>query len=104
MVILEAALVIGMVGVLVYATIRLLTRPQPVRGTATRPGRWRVVHYDVDGQTRVVLQKASSGGELLDEHLVASVRVDDPDYDTSFMRAMSAARERLALFEAEDEG
>jgi len=103
MVILEAALVLGMVWVIVYGTIRLLTRTQDQRRPAARAGQWRETHYDVDGETRVVLQKISpSGAQVLDEHVIATLRVDDPEYDAKFLTAMSTARERRALFEAEE--
>ena len=46
MVFLEAALVIGMVWVLVYGTIRLLTPSQTRRTPVSAGGRWRAVHYD----------------------------------------------------------
>jgi hypothetical protein len=100
MVLLEAALVVGMVWLVVYGTIRLLTRPQsPVAPT----GAWRAVHYDLQGRTHVVLQRTSPGGDyVLDEHVIATVPVDDPEYDAKFLAAMSTARERRALFEAEE--
>ena len=104
MVILEAALVIGMVWVLVYGTIRLLTGPQTQRTTpVSTAGRWRAVHYDVQGTTHVALQRVSPDGDhVLDEHVIATVRVDDPEYDAKFLAAMSTARERRAMFEAEE--
>jgi hypothetical protein len=47
--------------------------------------------------------KVSAGGaQVLDEHLVARIPTADPDYDAKFMTAMAAARERQALFEAEE--
>jgi hypothetical protein len=45
----------------------------------------------------------AGGVNVLDEHVVARIPVDDPDYDAKFMAAMAAARERRALFEAEEE-
>jgi hypothetical protein len=41
---------------------------------------------------------------VLDEHVIATVRSDDPEYDDKFLVAMNAARQRQALFEAEDGG
>lgn len=107
MVILEAALVIGMVWLVVYGTIRLLARPQGAapRSPVSPAGEWRAVHYDVKGTTRVVLQRISpSGDHVLDEHVIATVPVDDPEYDAKFLAAMSTARERRALFETEERG
>lgn len=76
----------------------------PLAATATRvdrvgcqcpgPDRWGAVHYDVDGVTRVVLQKVSSTATNgLDEHVIATIRTHDPEYDTHFLGAMAAARE-----------
>ena len=104
-VILEAAAVLGMVWLLVYATMRQLARPPASQDSPVRAGNWRTAHYDVKGETRIVLQKVSAGGgELLDEHVIATVAVDDPEYDAKFLTAMSAARERRALFETEEDG
>jgi hypothetical protein len=103
MVLLEAAVVIGIFCLIVGGALRLLTRPSAQR-PALPAGHWRAVHYDVKGHTHVVLQKVSaSGANVLDEHVVATISVDDPDYDALFLAAMSAARERRALFDTEEE-
>ena len=102
---LEAAVVAGVLALVVYATIRLLTRPSGAPGPS-RPalpaGEWRVDHFEVDGRTRVLLQKVlPASGQVVDEHVVATIPVDDPDYEAAFLRAMATARERRALFESE---
>lgn len=105
MVVLEAVLLIGVLGLIIFwMTSRLL--PSTNQGPqATGPGTWRVGHYDAKGETRVVLQKVREGDtRVLDEHLIASLRSDDPEYDDKFLAAMNAARQRQALFEAEDGG
>ena len=102
-VLLEAAFVIGLAGLLLYGTIRLLTRPQDHRLPASSAGHWVTAHYDVKGATHVVVQKTSpTGVNVLDEHSVAKIRIDDPEYDAKFLAAMATARERRALFESED--
>jgi hypothetical protein len=107
MVLLEAAFVLGLAALSYYLIIHLLTHPaegQADPRPATRTGRWLAVHYDVDGVTRVVLEKVSpADATLVDEHLVSEIPIDDPEYDNKFLAAMAAARERRALFEAEDE-
>ena len=103
MVLIEAAFVVGIVSVLVYATMWLLTRFRAPQRPVTTAGRWRAAHYDVKGRTRVVLQKVSPSGAKVDEHIIATIPVDDPDYDAKFLAAMSSARERRALFEIEDD-
>ncbi len=104
MVLLEAAAVVGLVGLVVYGLVVALARTQDGRPAALHGGTWRVAHYEAGDATRVVVQKVSvDGAHVLDEHVVATVRVDDPDYDQKFLAAMSAARERRALFAAEEE-
>ena len=103
MVLLEAVFVFGLLGLVIYLVIRLLTTA-PEGRAAARAGHWRPVHYDADGVTRVAVEKVRPGSaSVLDEHLVATIRVDDPDYEAKFLAAMAAARERQALFEAEED-
>ena len=52
----------------------------------------------------MVLRKiAPNGWHVVDEHIIATIAVDDPDYDTKFLAAMSDARARRALFESEED-
>jgi hypothetical protein len=104
MVLVDAVLVLGVVALVVYGSIRVLTRARYRLPAASHPGVWRATHYDVKGVTKVVLQKMSpQGAHLINEHVVASIRLDDPEYDTLFMTAMATARERRALFESEED-
>ena len=102
-VLLEAAFVVGVLSVIVYGTIWLLMRPKGQPRHVPSTGQWRVGHYDVDGETRVVLQKVHAGGAVLDEHVIATIPISDPDYDARFLEATSTARARRALFETEEE-
>jgi hypothetical protein len=103
MVMLEAAAVIGLVALLVFAGVLLLIGRTKEHGAAVGPGSWRAAHYDAKGVTRVVVQKISATGvNKLDEHVVAELRRDDPDYDERFLEAMNTARQRQSLFEAEE--
>jgi hypothetical protein len=103
MVLVEAAFVFGMVALTYYAILRLLpalTRQRQAAG----PARWVATHHDVKGVTRVVLEKVSTqGSRVLDEHLISTIPIGDPEYDAKFLTAMAAARDRRALFEAEEE-
>jgi hypothetical protein len=45
---------------------------------------------------------SASGTKVIDEHIVGTIRVDDPAYDEKFLGAMTAARQRQALFESEE--
>jgi hypothetical protein len=100
----EGLLVVGVIGSLLYLVIRSLLnnqseKPHPALGA----GQWRTAHYDVDGHTKVVVQKvASAGTHVLDEHVIAEIPVGDPDYDERFMTAMATARQRKAVFETEE--
>ena len=101
MAILEGLLTVGAMGLLLYAVIRALqSRPGHPAVTA---GQWRAAHYDVNGRTRVVVHKVGRGGaQVLDEHVIAEIPVDDPEYDVLFMTAMATARQRKAIFETEE--
>jgi hypothetical protein len=101
-VLIDAVVVLGLVGLGGYAFVRVLTRATGGGRSIASPGEWRTNHYDAKGVTRVVVQKVSPGGtNILNEHVVATVRLDDPEYDAHFMAAMAAARERRAIFESE---
>ena len=102
---LEAVVLIGVVGLVIFWMTSLLLRSSTSGPQVTPAGTWRVAHYDAKGETRVVLQKVRDGDtRVLDEHVVGSIRTDAPDYDEKYLAAMDAARQRQALFEAEAEG
>jgi hypothetical protein len=105
MVMLEAVILIGLLGVVIFVmTSHLLVSTDPGHESSA-VGTWRVAHYDAKGETRVVLQRVPEGGaRVLDEHVITSIRADDPEYDDKFLAAMNAARLRRALFESEDGG
>jgi hypothetical protein len=98
----ELALLAGLAWALVHGTLWLLERSRPAALPA--PVRWRVTHHDADGETRVVLQKYGDRGDrVLGQHVVGTVRLDDPDYDAAFLAVMETARQRRALFESEED-
>ena len=102
MIVVELALVVGLVWALVSVTLWALDR---TRGeTPTTPAHWRITHYDADGETRVVLQKYDDQRDkVLGQHAVGTIPLDDPDYDARFLAVMDSARQRRALFEAEED-
>jgi hypothetical protein len=105
MAMLQAAVVMSLLAVVLYAVVRLTGRPADAGLPAVTRGRWRVGHYDLTAETRVVLQKVSEGGTaVLDEHVIASIGTADPEYDEKFLAAMNTARQRQALFESEEGG
>jgi hypothetical protein len=105
MALVDVAAVLALVGLGLFVLLRVLlsSGAGTEQKTASGPGQWRTTHYDVKGVTRVVVQKLSSGGaNLLNEHVVATISTDDPDYDAKFLAATATARERRAMFEAEE--
>lgn len=103
MVMLEAAAVIGLLALVVFlGATYFFGRAKPSEA-AVGKGHWKAAHYDAKGVTRVVVQKVSATGvNKLDEHVVAELRRDDPEYDEKFLEAMNTARQRQSLFEAEE--
>jgi hypothetical protein len=98
---LEAMAVLGVAGLLIYGLLRVVMRP-PAQSTALG-SQWHVEHFDRRGRTVVVVRRRSSGGHtILDEHAIATIAADDPEYEEKFMAAMASARQRRAVFEAED--
>jgi hypothetical protein len=102
MILVELALVVVLVWTIVYLVLRLLDRTGAAEPST--PARWRITHLDVDGETRVVLQRHDERRDrVLGHHVVGAVPLDDPDYEERFMALMDAARARRALFEAEED-
>jgi hypothetical protein len=101
---LEAAAFLGIVGVIIYATISMLIRGLgPPRALSAAGSRWQAAHFEVHNNTHIVVRKVLPDGvTVVDEHLVATVAEDDPDYEMKFLEAMAQARQRVALFESEE--
>ena len=103
MILVELALVIGLVWALVHVTLRLVERTRATAATDPGTAAWRIAHFDTDGETRIVLQRQDRRGQRVGtQHVVSTVRLDDPDYEAGFLAGMEAARQRRALFEAEE--
>jgi hypothetical protein len=104
MALIDAVLVLGVIALLAYGATRLVSRARYQLPAPSSPGQWKATHYDAKGSTRVVLQKLSvNGTNLLNEHVIATIALDDPEYDAKFMTAMASARERRAMFESEED-
>ena len=99
---LEALAVLGLAGLVIYGLLRAVMGPS--RPEVSSGSQWHVEHFDRRGTTHVVVRRRTSGGHtILDEHAIATIAVDDAEYDEKFMVAMAAARQRRAVFEAEDD-
>jgi hypothetical protein len=100
--VLEVAALVVLVALLVLGGLMLFRRRPKVQRPGAGGAHWRAMHYDAKGVTRVVVRKTSATGvNLLNEHVVAELERNDPDYDTKFLEAMNAARQRQSAFEAE---
>jgi len=104
MVELDRLVVLGIVAVVIYVTIsRLTRRVEAPRVLSAAGARWQATHFASGNRTHVVVRKVlPDGATVVDEHLVAIVAEDDPEYEAKFLEAMSQARERLALYESEE--
>ncbi len=103
MVLIDVVFILGVIALVIYGAVRV-SRGREQLPAAANAGVWKATHYDVKGSTRVVLQKLSTGGaNLLNEHVIATIPLDDPEYDAKFMTAMATARERRAMFETEED-
>ena len=75
-------LIVGVIGLLVYAFFQALLSRQGHPAAAV--GQWRVAHYDVKGHTRVAVHQGRPGGtHVLDEHVIAEIPVNDPNRTNS---------------------
>jgi len=55
---------------------------------------WRTRHYSKGGHTIVAVGLTSPGGEVLDEHVVARLPDESPDWKEHFLHAQQEAEER----------
>ena len=101
---LERVVVFGILAVIIYAAISTLThRVAQPRVLSAAGARWQAAHFARGNRTHVVVRKVlPDGATVIDEHLIATVAEDDPEYEARFLAAMSQARERLALYESEE--
>ena len=103
MVLVRAVVLLAIVGVVFVVVSDLARRRGRARALPGAAGRWQVAHFAQAGHTHVVVRKLSPDEvTLVDEHLIAAVPEQDPDYDALFLRAMAQARERAALYQSEE--
>ena len=103
MMLVKAVVLLGLVGVVFVVVSGLARRPGGARALPGSAGRWQAAHFAQSGHTHVVVRKVSPDGvTVVDEHLIAAVPEQDPDYDAQFLQAMAQARERAALYQSEE--
>ena len=86
-------LLAGGLGYLVYAAAASAARGRQVRLRARAT--WQTRHYAHDGETVVAVSLLLPSGEILDEHVVARIPDQDPDWNARFLRAREEAAERV---------
>jgi hypothetical protein len=64
------------------------------RDRSGRRATWQVASYDDAGRTTVALRLVSPAGEVVDEHIVASVPGDAYDWHRSLLQAQLEAEGR----------
>lgn len=57
-------------------------------------GRWQPRHFADGGQTVVTVARMTPRGEVIEEHVVARIHDDDPDWSRTFVAAKQEAEER----------
>jgi hypothetical protein len=103
MVLVDAVVLLGLVGLVVYVVSGVARGLGARRALPGSPGRWQVAHFAKAGHTHVVVRKVGTDGRsIVDEHLISAVSEQDPDYDRAFLEAMAQARQRAALYESEE--
>ena len=94
---LEIATVLA-VAFLAYSGAVALIRGRQRRLPAGRPwqpgGRWQPRHYAEGGHTVVTVARTLTGGEVVEEHVVARISDSDEDWSTKFLHAKEEAAER----------
>jgi hypothetical protein len=86
---LGAAVLIAFLAYLVIATAAR-------RGQArmARAARWKLRHYGERGATVVTASLMLPDGRVLDQHVVARIPEDDPEWTAKFLEASAVAEER----------
>ena len=102
LILVEALAVLVVAVAIAYASWAALSRTGAGTSTSTGTTRWEAAHSASAGTTRVVVRRVGRDGVVVDEHLIAELRDDAPDYDEQFLEAMSRARARAALYAAEE--
>jgi hypothetical protein len=80
---------------LAYA-VGALTQRRRVRRIARRDAaaRWHLRHFGEGACTVVAVSLFAPGGPVLDQHVVARIPTDDPEWTTRFLEAKEIAEER----------
>ena len=75
-----------------YLVLATLARRRQAR--MSQAARWKLRHFGDRGATVVTASLMLPDGRVLDEHVVARVAEDDPDWTTRFLAASAVAEER----------
>lgn len=115
LVLLELVVILVLVAALVWALGNphragiagaLPSRQRAQLAAAIEQARWVPAHDEVDGTTRVLVQRTYIGldgrPEVLDERVLETFPAQDPAWEARFTEAMSAARFRCTYLNAEE--
>jgi hypothetical protein len=116
----ELALILGVLGLLVFGGLalwralqreaggagRLPSGPRAELAAAIAQARWAPAHDEVDGLTRVLVRRAYTGLDgrpvVLEERVMETFPAQDPAWEALFTEAMSKARFRCSYLNSEE--
>ncbi|HLL64550.1 MAG TPA: hypothetical protein VK453_02255 [Micromonosporaceae bacterium] len=88
---------IGLVAVLLVSyLVSSMTRSGDRRPAirADPAARWQLRHFGDRDETVVTVSLFAPGGPVLDQHVVARIRTEDPEWTARFLEAKEIAEER----------
>lgn len=117
--VLLVALVIGLIGFVVWGAYRAFQRGLPAGGPPRLPAgdrawvaeqiaraRWTAAHDEVDGTTRILLRRGYTGLDgqpaVLEERVFETFPSDEPAWEARFTEGLANARYRCSYLNAED--
>lgn len=110
-VLLALLIVVAAVGLVVWSAREVLSagrrRIEAAANTRTlTTARWAATHDEVDGRTRILLQRAATTRDgsraILEQRVFRDFPADDPLWEARFPEAMSEARFRCEVLNSED--
>lgn len=103
--------VVAVVWLVVWSARELLSagRRRVAAGTQAKviaAARWVAGHDEVDGRTRILIQRAATGPDgsrhVVEERVFRDFPADDPLWEARFTEAMADARFRCEVLNAEE--
>jgi len=116
----ELALVVAVLGFLVFGAValwralqgesggaaRLPNRPRAELAAAIAQARWAPAHDEVDEQTRVLVRRSYTGLDgrpvVMEDRVLETFPAQDPAWEARFTEAMARARFRCSYLNTEE--